>query len=430
MTNPYDTPVASKKPAASSGMVFRLWLMMFLEFFIWGAWLPLVFGYLNHLGFSESQQTWILIAFPVSAIVAMFFSNQFADRNFDAERFCAFSHLAGGLAMLGLFFVTDYTLFLLLMWLHCLLYVPTISITNSIAFNAMKDAKREFGLVRMGGTIGWIAASWPLLFILSDDPADAKYTYLIAGIASLVMAGYSLTLPHTPPNREAKGLAWLKALSTLAIPFILVLWIVTMVDACVHDLYFMWTGGFLESIGIEQRWIMPIMSIGQIAEIGTMAVLGFFLTRLGWKTTMIIGILGHAIRFGIFAYVPIPAVVIAANVLHGICYAFFFATVYIFVDEYLPKDIRSSTQGLFNLMILGGGPIVARILAPRLFGYFTDDSGGVTTVDYQGLFTIPCIMAVVAAALLAVFFWPPKLKPGEDATSSGDGLTDKAVAEP
>ena len=292
-------------------------------------------------GFSESQQTSILIAFPVSAVIAMFFSNQFADRNFAAERFLSFSQLVGGLAILGLALVTDYTSFLILMWVHCLMYVPTISITNSIAFAAMKDAKREFGLVRMGGTIGWVAASWPMFFLLSDDPLAAKYTYVVAGIASLILAGYSLTLPHTPPKKDAENLAWLKAFKTLAAPFILVLWLVTMVDAAVHDIYFMWTSGFLTSIGIEQKWVMPIMSIGQIAEIFTMAILGFFLTRMGWKTTMIIGILGHAARFAIFAFVPIPAVVIAANVLHGICYAFFFATVYIFVDEYLPKDVRS-----------------------------------------------------------------------------------------
>ena len=292
------------------------------------------------------------------------------------------------------------------MWVHCIFYVPTISITNSIAFNAMKDAQKEFGIVRMGGTIGWILAAWPLFFVLSDA-SSAKYTYLIAGIASLVLAGYSFTLPHTPPNKDASSLAWLKALKSLAVPFVLVLWLVTMVDAMVHDLYFMWTSGYLEHIGIPAKYIMPVMSIGQVAEIGTMVVLGFFLKKLGWKTTMTIGILGHALRFGIFAFVPIPAVVIAANVLHGVCYAFFFATVYIFVDEYLPKDVRSSTQGLFNLMILGMGPIVARIIAPTLAEKYLPKDG---EVDYQGLFTIPCIIAIVSAVVLVIAFWPPKIK--------------------
>lgn len=394
--------------------------MMFLEFFIWGAWLPLIFGYLPSLGFNAWQQSVILNAFPVSAILAMFFSNQFADRNFAAEKFLAVSHLIGGIAILGCGFVTNFWAFTILMWVHCLLYVPTISITNSIAFAAMKDAKKEFGLVRMGGTIGWIAASWPFAFLLSNT-VGPEITYIVAGIASLVLAGFSLTLPHTPPNKQAGAeLAWLKALKTLAKPAILVLWLITMIDATVHQWYFNWTGRFLESIGIEQNWVMPVMSIGQIAEILTMAILGYCLKKLGWKTTLIVGILGHGVRFAVFAFFPYQVPVIAVNLLHGVCYAFFFATVYIYVDEYLPKDVRSSTQGIFNLMILGVGPLVANSLGPTLFERFTtttlDDAGEVVSsvTDFQGLFLIPCFTALIASVVLAIAFWPPKMEVPEE----------------
>src|SRR6184192_1605273 len=199
---------------------FKLFLMMVLEFFIWGAWLPLIFGYLPSLGFTPGQQSWILNAFPIAAIVGMFFSNQFADRNFAAERFLAASHLIAGLAILSLAWVTSFWLFFGLMLVHCLLYVPTISITNSIAFAQMKDAQKEFGIVRMGGTIGWILAAWPFTFILVDwDKVRAsnpqglinwlgtalksgltgdkllegtRWTYIVAGIASLLLAGLSL----------------------------------------------------------------------------------------------------------------------------------------------------------------------------------------------------------------------------------------------
>ena len=163
---------------------WRLFLMMVLEFFIWGAWLPLIFGYLPAMGLSEQEQKLILSAFPVAAIVGMFFSNQFADRNFAAERFMAFSHLVGGLAMAALAWVKfdrppveaggavaslydgPFWAFFGLMALHCFLYVPTISIANSIAFSHMKNSEREFGIVRMGGTVGWILAAWPIAFIL------------------------------------------------------------------------------------------------------------------------------------------------------------------------------------------------------------------------------------------------------------------------
>src|SRR6188472_967162 len=147
---------------------FKLILMMVLEFFIWGAWFPLIFGYLPSLGFSPAEQSWVLNAFPIAAIVGMFFSNQFADRNFAAERFLAVSHLIAGLAILSLAFTRSFWPFFGAMMIHCLLYVPTISITNSIAFAQMKDAQKEFGIVRMGGTIGWIMAAWPMTFILVD----------------------------------------------------------------------------------------------------------------------------------------------------------------------------------------------------------------------------------------------------------------------
>src|SRR6266568_2786940 len=166
---------------------FKLFLMMVLELFIWGAWLPLIYGYLPSLGLSASvpphalaamipqklwflfsQQSLILNAFPIAAIVGMFFSNQYADRHFSAERFMAFSHFVGGIAILMLAWTTSFWWFFTLMLVHCLLYVPTNSIANSIAFATMKDPQKEFGLVRMGGTLGWILAAWPFTFILVD----------------------------------------------------------------------------------------------------------------------------------------------------------------------------------------------------------------------------------------------------------------------
>ena len=425
---------------------FKLFLMMVLELFIWGAWYPLVFGYLPSLGFTPEQQTWILNGFPVAAIVGMFFSNQFADRNFAAERFLAVSHIIGGAAILALAWTKSFLPFCVLMWVHCLFYVPTLSIVNSVAFTHMKDAQKEFGIVRMGGTIGWILAAWPFTFILVDwnavkaaNPqgfvnwlgtvlssgltgpalqAGTKWTFILAGVASFVLAVFSLTLPHTPPKRVAEGagskLAWLEAMKLLALPFILVLWIVTFVDATVHNLFFNWTGRFLGTavdqggVGIPGNWIMPVMSIGQIAEILTMLILGVTLKTLGWKTTMIIGILGHAARFAVFAFMPQhKEIIILVNVLHGICYAFFFATVYIFVDEFFPKDARASAQGLFNLMIFGLGPLAANKVGPKLIEQTFSQNG---VVDFKGLFLIPCIAAIAAAVVLALFFRPPAKK--------------------
>ena len=146
----------------------RLSVMMFLQFFIWGAWYELAFGYVRDLGFTPLQQSLALITFNLAAFTAMFFSTQFADRNFSAERWMAFSHLVGGVSILALTWTTSFWPFFLLMLVHSLFYVPTISISNSIAFANLKDAQKEFGLVRLWGTIGWIAAAWPFVFVLVD----------------------------------------------------------------------------------------------------------------------------------------------------------------------------------------------------------------------------------------------------------------------
>jgi nucleoside transporter len=420
----------------------RLSAMMFLEFFIWGAWLPLIFGYLPSLGFSTSEQYWILNAFAIGSFAAMFFSTQFADRNFAAEKFVALSHLVGGLAILALAWTRSFLPFFVLMLVHCLLYVPTISITNSIAFTHLKDAQKEFGRVRLWGTIGWIAASWPFVFVLVDwskvpplgeagfvdwlgaalgtsktgaeMQAATRFTFVAAGIASLLLAALATVLPHTPPKRAAEGaeqFAWLEAMRLLAKPFVLVLFVVTFFDAAVHQCYFMWTGRFLTSpeVGIAGNWVMPVMSIGQIAEIGTMALLGGVLKSLGWRTTMTLGVLGHAARFAVFAFAPSPELVVAINVLHGVCYAFFFATVYIFVDEFCPKDARSSAQGLFNFLILGLGPFVANIVWTELGeSYKLVGDGGVESYDFHRLFLRPSVVAFGAALFLFLFFRPPE----------------------
>ncbi len=427
----------------------KLFVMMVLEFFIWGAWLPLIFSYLPSLGFSPVQQSWILNAFPIAAIVGMFFSNQFADRHFAAEKFLAFSQCLGGLALLSLAWTNAFWPFFALMLVHCLLYVPTISITNQIAFAHLKDS-RDFGFIRMGGTLGWILAAWPFTFILVDwdavhaaSPhglsgwlgtvlangltgarlhAATRWTYIVAGLASLLLAGFSLALPHTPPKKAGEGgaerLAWVEALKLLKHPFVLVLWLVTLVDAFVHNCYFNWAGSFLGAardgggVGIPGNWIMPVMSVGQVAELLTMFILGATLKRLGWRMTMLLGILAYPVRFGVWAFFPqSQSLIVLVQVLHGVCYAFFFATVYIFAEEYFPKDVRASAQGLFNVMILGIGVLAANSLCPTL-AQKTFATNHVT--DFQHLFLVPLAFALLSAAVLALFFHPPKVaKPVE-----------------
>jgi MFS family permease len=200
-------------------------------------------------------------------------------------------------------------------------------------------------------------------------------------------------------------LAWREAFGVLlSKPFLLVLFIVTFIDSTVHNGYFLLTGDFLGHIGIKAENIMPVMSIGQVMEIVTMAGLGFFLKRFGWRWTMTLGILGHAARFLVFAFCPDQAtLVIAVQLLHGVCYAFFFATLYIFIDVAFPKDIRTSAQGLFNLLILGLGDLAAKWIFFPLKANLTHDG----VVNYQQLMLVPAGLAVIAAVILLVGFRPP-----------------------
>lgn len=400
-------------PRPSKSVGIRLFIMMALQFLIWGAWLPLIWSYMGGLGFSGGQIALVGSSFAIASVLAIFFGNQFVDRTFRAERFMAGSHLIGGLSMIGMFFVHDFGPFFALMIVHSICYVPTISVANSLAFSHLKDAARDFGLVRMGGTIGWILASWPLYFLLrgiggAQLQHALGYIFIVAGVGSLALSAFSLTLPPTPPKSAGTGaaepLAWREAIRFLASrPFLIVLFIVTFVDSTIHNGYFLLTGGFLAQIGVKPENIMPIMSIGQVAEILTMAALGLCLKRLGWKWTMTIGILGHAARFLVFAFLGNSiAAVIAVQLVHGVCYAFFFATVYIFIDVAFPKDVRTSAQGLFNLLILGLGDLAAKWIFIPLQASMTTAG----RVDYAHLFLVPAAFALAAAILLAIGFNP------------------------
>jgi MFS family permease len=409
----------------------RLFLMMVLQLAVWGAWAPKLFPYMGMLHFSPWQQSLVGSCWGIAAVAGIFFANQFADRNFAAERFMAASHALSGLALAACAFLTSFWPFFAAYLVFSLLYVPTLSVSNSIAFANLKDPAKDFGAVRMGGTIGWVLVSWPFVFLLGAkaDAHDVRWIFLVSAIVSFALAAYSLTLPHTPPKRGAQAadpLAWREAIKLLGVPFVGVLFLVTFIDSVIQQGYFVMADAFLTNrVGIAGNLSMVVLSLGQMAEIVAMFVLGGVLARLGWKTTMIVGILGHAARFSVFAFFADSApVIVAVQLLHGICYAFFFATVYIFVDAAFPKDARSSAQGLFNLLILGIGNVGASFLFPALIAHWTDAAG---KVDYRSLFLVPTGMAALAVLLLGAFFRPPQRGPVTQAAAPVEGSLAKAT---
>lgn len=401
----------------------RLFIMMLLQIAIWGAWQPKIFAYMDLLKFNTWQSSLTGSLFGIASLIGVFFSNQMADRHFAAERFLAASNVIGGLALIGAAFASSFWPFFIAFSLYTLVYVPTIAVGNSLAFANLRDPAREFGFVRMGGTIGWIVVSWPFILLMGEKASieQTRSIFLVAAGLSFALAVFSWTcLPHTPPKQGAEAgdkLAWLKAMKMLRTPYILVLFLVTFIDSTIHNGYFVLADRFLtERVGISANMSMVVMSIGQVAEIVAMLILGKVLAKLGWKWTMIFGVLGHAARFGVFAFLPdAQAVIIAVQILHGICYAFFFAAVYIFVDEVFPKDVRSSAQGLFNMLILGC-MVVASFLFVALKDRFTADGA----TDWQRLFLVPAGMALAGIVLMAFCFRPPTRAPaGNSGTSTG-----------
>jgi hypothetical protein len=317
--------------------------------------------------------------------------------------------------MFTLAFQTTFWPFFIVMLVYQLAYMPTVSLTNAICFHHVADAQHDFGRLRLWGTIGWIAASWPFVFILAGKAGPALHgalssIFTVAGIASVALAAFSLTLPATPPAKsDGAASAPVKAIALLRDPAMFILFVVTIMDALVHQGYFQWTRPFLRQAGLPENWIMPAMSLGQVAEIASMAVLGAALARLGWRWTMTVGILAHALRFFVFAIGSPLWLMVGINVVHGMCYAFFFAAVYIYVDERCPRDARASAQGLFNLVILGIGPFAGSLLWGWLGDVFRTPEG---LVDFTRLFMAPAALALAAAILLAVAFRPArKLSP-------------------
>lgn len=402
------------------GMALRLFVMMALQLGIWGSWAPKLFPYMNLLGLGAGQQSLVGSSWGIASIVGIFFSNQFADRTFSAERFLATSHLLSGLCLLGVAMSHSFWSLFVCYLGYSLLYVPTLSVANGVAFAHLADPARDFGSIRAGGTLGWVIASWPFVFLLGARTtlADMRWIFIVSATFSFVLAAYALSLPHTPPRAGTTRdpLAWRRAISMLKHPYVAILFAVTFLDSVVHNGYCVIADAFLTyRVGIAGNLSMVVLSLGQISEIVTMLILGRVLAAFGWKITMTVGIAGHFVRFLTFAFLPdaVPFIIVA-QLLHGVCYAFFFATLYIFVDDAFPNDVRTSAQGLFNLQILGIGMVIASFLFPALVSTFTYlDPAGRTAVDYRSLFLVPAGLAAAAASLLLFAFSPPSRGPGE-----------------
>jgi len=426
----------------------RLGIMMVLQYTVWGIWLPVLATYLQSptanggLGFTSGQVGWIVgLAGSIGAVTAPFIAGQFADRYFSTEKFLAVLLILGGSVKIILAQQDTFTAFLLLSILYSVLFMPTLSLTNSMAFAHLNNPESEWPRVRVMGTFGWIAAGWifPMVWLQSDlqfqilppffvgvEVVDATArlgdTLVVSGILSFLYAVFCILLPKTPPKKEAtEKLAFKKAFGLFSKRSFAILVLASLPISVIHQVYFMQTGPFFENqLGMLVTYIAPAMTVGQFAEIGVMAFLGVFLVRLGFRWTITLGGLAYFARYAIWGLISLqdPAgpsidaagqmlwttplmIAVFSQILHGVCYACFFASAYMYVDRIADVDIRNSAQTVFGIIILGVGPVFAGPFLALLANVFGE--AGVVT-NFAGMWFTLAVIALLTTLFFCVAF--------------------------
>lgn len=414
----------------------RLSAMMFLEFAVWGAWAPVLWPYLvgpvenGCLGFSPVQASQIYGVLWLACIAAPFIGGQIVDRWFPTQWFLAAVHLAGGGLMLWMTQQKSFGALWTVMLLYSLLYAPTLALTASLAFHHLTDADKQFGQIRVFGTIGWIVAGWALTMWRKQAgdasvPSDMLY---LAGGASLAMGVLCFLLPHTPPKKEATNpWAFLEALRLLKNPQFLIFMLISFVVTTELQFYYLPTADFLEkAVGIGRDNVPMVMTVAQIAEMVAMGLfLGILLKKIGIRNGLAIGVIAWPLRYVIFAfYASVPTwVVVASLALHGIGYTFFFTVSQIYVDKVAPRDIRGSAQALLTFATLGLGNYLGTLFTGWIMTLLSRKEMQEVIVDgvpkmqevtinnWQGIFLVPCALTVLCAVAFLIFFKEPGDRP-------------------
>ena len=387
----------------------RLSIMMFIQYAIWGAWYVTVGNFMNAMGMSSTIH-WAYTVSPIAAIISPFFLGMIADRYFATEKVLGILHLVGGVAIILAPFVAEGTsasptLFILLLLVHMLSYMPTIGLTNSLAFANLNNQEKEFPLIRVFGTIGWIVAGIFVSKILGADETSLPLT--VAGIASILMGIFSFTLPHTPPPAKDEKTSFRKILGFDAIkklntkPFIVFI-VSSFLISIPLAVYYAYAPVFVNSSGLENPAF--VMSFGQMSEVVFILIMPLLLPRFGIKKTLLIGMGAWALRYVLFAAGAEDAVVwmiMSGVILHGICYDFFFVAGFIYVDKTASDDIRGQAQGFVILATYGLGMLIGSQIAGLLFNNIITGS---SLAEWQNFWIIPAIFAAVVMLIFGVMF--------------------------
>jgi nucleoside transporter len=412
----------------------QLSTMMFLEFFIWGAWYVTLGTFLiNNLHANGAQTGAVFSTQSWGAIIAPFIIGLIADRYFNAEKILGLLHLLGAALMYYMYSIGNVTAiypesFFYYLLAYMVLYMPTLALVNSISFNQMNNTEKEFPGIRVWGTIGWIVAGLAISFIFLWDSETnikaglMKNTFLLASIASLVLGIFSFSLPKTPP-KVAPGtkvtvsdILGLDALKLLKNKNFLIFFIASILICIPLAFYYQYANPFLTDIGMTNP--TGKMTMGQFFEIFFLLMLPFFFKKFGFKKTIIAGMLAWAIRYALFAYGNagnLTFMLITGIILHGICYDFFFVSGQIYTDAKAGPKYKSAAQGLITLATYGIGMLIGFEVAGLIKDTYSTttviNNISTTMSDWKMIWIIPSGIALFVFLLFAIFFNDKNEKP-------------------
>jgi nucleoside transporter len=399
----------------------QLSLMMFLEFFIWGGWFLTLSTFLsNNLNASGAETAMAYSTQSWGAIIAPFIIGLIADRYFNAEKILGILHLIGAVLMYKMSQTTEFSAFYPYVLGYMLAYMPTLALVNSVSFNQMDDPAKQFPMVRVFGTIGWIVAGLfiSLAFkwdsITNIEQGLLSNTFLMGAIASVIMGVFSFTLPKTPPsvNKDEKvsiaKILGLDALKLLKDRNFLIFFISSVLICIPLAFYYQNISLFLTEYKVENSTTWA--SLGQFSEVLFMLLLPFFFKRYGLKKTILIGMLAWAIRYLLFAFgnsEDLFFMLIIGIVLHGICYDFFFVSGQIYTDSKAGEKNKSAAQGLITLATYGVGMLIGFWVAGQVTDKYLISEG---VHSWQDIWVFPAIFAFGVMILFAIFFKDEKVE--------------------